>query len=117
DAGKDNYAGTTWSNLGDGRTVFIGWMTNQRYSNLLPATTLRGCMTLPRELSLKRMRSGWRIIQQPLRELELLRNPPQAINEARITDKQPLHLGQINGAIELEVDLQITAAECGIRIS
>jgi fructan beta-fructosidase len=118
DLGKDNYAGTTWSNIGDGRTVFIGWMTNQLYSASIPASTWRGGMTLPREFSLKQTASGWRLIQKPLRELELLRASSGKTIEGHISDGQPMSVGNINGAVELEVKFQIgTAAECSIRIS
>jgi sucrose-6-phosphate hydrolase SacC (GH32 family) len=117
DAGKDNYAGTTWSNLGDGRTVFIGWMTNQLYSGQIPATTWRGCMTLPREWSLKRTGSDWCIIQKPLRELELLRGLPLGIGEALLTETKSLTMVDGDGAKECEIDLHIgSAIEAGLRL-
>jgi fructan beta-fructosidase len=118
DAGKDSYAGTTWSNIGDGRTVFIGWMTNQRYSGRIPASTWRGCMTIPREWSLKQMASGWRLVQKPLRELEILRSASPIEIKGHISDGQSLDCGGINSAVELDVQLQIGAAvKCGLRLS
>ncbi len=119
DAGKDSYAGTTWSHLPDERTVFIGWMTNQRYAGEIPATTWRGSMTLPRELSLKQTASGWRLFWQPLHELTLLRTlPPQQILETHISEAQPLHLGSITQAVEINIYFEVgTATECGIRIT
>ncbi len=118
DEGKDSYAGTTWSNLPDGRTAFIGWMTNQRYSGIIPASTWRGSMTLPRELSLKQTASGWRLIQQPLRELDLLRTASPKTIETTLSDNQPLNLGTIDGAVELTANFEIgTAGGCGIRIT
>ena len=50
DYGPDNYAGVTWSNVPDGRTLFIGWMNNWNYSGAVPASPWRSAMTLPREL-------------------------------------------------------------------
>ena len=52
DYGSDNYAGVTWSNAPDGRTVLIGWMNNWLYCGAVPASPWRSAMTLPRELTL-----------------------------------------------------------------
>ena len=52
DYGSDNYAGVTWSNTPDGRTLLIGWMNNWNYCGAVPATPWRSAMTLPRELKL-----------------------------------------------------------------
>lgn len=52
DYGMDNYAGVTWSNMPDNRTVLIGWMNNWKYAADVPATPWRSAMTLPRELKL-----------------------------------------------------------------
>lgn len=52
DYGSDNYAGVTWSNAPDGRTIMIGWMNNWNYCGNVPCNPWRSAMTLPRELSL-----------------------------------------------------------------
>ena len=52
DHGADNYAGVTFSNVPDGRHLFIGWMTNWNYAQKVPTEKWRSAMTLPRELSL-----------------------------------------------------------------
>lgn len=51
DYGPDNYAGVTWSNTGE-RTIFIGWMSNWDYAQVVPASNWRSAMTIPRELHL-----------------------------------------------------------------
>ena len=51
DYGPDNYAGVTFSNVGD-RKILIGWMSNWNYANLVPTEKWRSAMTVPRELSL-----------------------------------------------------------------
>ena len=51
DYGMDNYAGVTWSNIGE-RKVLIGWMNNWQYAGDVPCTPWRSAMTLPRELKL-----------------------------------------------------------------
>lgn len=52
DYGMDNYAGVTWSNMPDGRVVYIGWMNNWQYAGAVPASPWRSAMTLPRSLAL-----------------------------------------------------------------
>ena len=52
DYGSDNYAGVTWSNAPDDRTVLIGWMNNWNYCGNVPCSPWRSAMTLPRELTL-----------------------------------------------------------------
>ncbi|MGG1679530.1 glycoside hydrolase family 32 protein [Neobacillus sp. NRS-1170] len=71
DNGKDNYAGVTWSNMADGRRIYIGWMSNWKYANETPTQGWRGAMTLPRELFLT---SKDLLIQKPIKELENLRD-------------------------------------------
>ena len=51
DYGPDNYAGVTFSNVGE-RNLLIGWMSNWNYANVVPTEKWRSAMTVPRELSL-----------------------------------------------------------------
>jgi fructan beta-fructosidase len=51
DFGPDDYAGVTWSNTGN-RKVFLGWMSNWMYANVVPTETWRNAMTIPRELKI-----------------------------------------------------------------
>ena len=54
DYGPDNYAGVTWSNAPDNKTIFIGWMSNWAYGQVVPTDPWRSANTLPRELMLTR---------------------------------------------------------------
>lgn len=54
DFGPDNYAGVTWANTGK-RKIFMGWMNNWQYANLVPTEKWRGATTLPRDLSLQKI--------------------------------------------------------------
>lgn len=75
DHGTDNYAGVTWSNIPqtDGRRLFMGWMSNWQYANIVPTSTWRSVMTIPRELSLKKLPEGIRLLSQPVKELASIR--------------------------------------------
>ena len=75
DFGRDNYAGVTWSNIPqkDGRTLFIGWMSNWMYAQEVPTEKWRSTMTLARELELKKMDGKYRVFSKPVRELNKYR--------------------------------------------
>ncbi|MCM8569025.1 glycoside hydrolase family 32 protein [Gramella jeungdoensis] len=75
DFGKDNYAGVTWSNIPqkDGRSLFIGWMSNWLYAQEVPTEKWRSTMTIARELELKKMDEKYRILSKPVRELNKYR--------------------------------------------
>ncbi len=75
DYGRDNYAGVCWSDIPveDGRRIYIGWMSNWRYANVVPTKEWRSAMTLPRELSLKTSEEGVRIVQHPVKEMDTIK--------------------------------------------
>ncbi|MDF2650179.1 MAG: glycoside hydrolase [Paenibacillus sp.] len=79
DHGRDNYAGVTWSDVPEqqGRRLFIGWMNNWKYANVIPTSDWRGAMTLPRELTLTAELEGVRLLQMPIRELQAQRRSEQ----------------------------------------
>ncbi|WP_339751910.1 glycoside hydrolase family 32 protein [Algoriphagus aquimarinus] len=75
DYGPDNYAGVTWSNLpsDQNRTLFIGWMSNWLYANVVPTKAWRSAMTIPRELSLFDIDGTLLLKSAPAKEMEKLR--------------------------------------------
>lgn len=68
DYGPDNYAGVTWSNTRD-KTFFMGWMSNWSYAQIVPTTTWRSAMTLPRELELVKAGNELRLRSWPVKSL------------------------------------------------
>jgi fructan beta-fructosidase len=73
DYGRDNYAGVSWSDIQDGRRIYLGWMSNWRYANQVPTEAWRSVMTLPRELSLASTENGIRLFQKPVAEVRTIR--------------------------------------------
>lgn len=71
DYGPDNYAGVTWSNTGN-RHIFLGWMSNWNYANVVPTEKWRSAMTIPRELTLQPGTGGLPLASQPVKEVEAL---------------------------------------------
>ena len=76
DWGTDNYAGVTWSGIPetDGRSLFLGWMSNWNYATVVPTESWRSAMTIPRELSLLYENGYYILISKPVSELKILRN-------------------------------------------
>ncbi len=52
DWGQDNYAGVTYANAPGNRTIFVGWMNNWAYAQIIPTEKWRGGASLARDLSL-----------------------------------------------------------------
>ncbi|NCD71364.1 glycoside hydrolase family 32 protein [Mucilaginibacter agri] len=71
DFGPDNYAGVTWSNTGK-RIIFLGWMSNWRYGDKVPTSPWRSAMTVPRELSLKKVGGQTLLASEPVGELHAI---------------------------------------------
>ncbi len=79
DFGKDNYAGVTWSMpVAEQRKLFLGWMSNWQYAQVVPTTQWRSAMTVPRLLSLVPTESGLRLATFPISEVRSLRDGPPA---------------------------------------
>jgi levanase/fructan beta-fructosidase len=71
DYGRDNYAGVTWSNIPDtdGRKLFMGWMSNWDYAQVVPTETWRSAMTIARTIELEKINTSYRLLFQPVKEL------------------------------------------------
>ncbi|SMG42782.1 fructan beta-fructosidase [Marivirga sericea] len=65
DYGTDNYAGVTWSNVND-KQLFLGWMSNWQYANIVPTDNWRSAMTIARELSLSEIDGKLRLLNSPV---------------------------------------------------
>lgn len=116
DYGPDNYAGTTWNDVPDGKRVYIGWMSNWQYAANTPTSPWRGAMTLPRELTLAHTPDGLRLRQTPVAQVNQLR---QLISTTQnIAVDHDLVIDQIHGRT-LEIIAEIvpgTAERFGIDV-
>jgi fructan beta-fructosidase len=72
DYGPDDYAGVTWSNTGD-RKIFLGWMSNWQYANVVPTIKWRSATTVPRNLSLQKIGDRYFVSAVPVKELDKLK--------------------------------------------
>ncbi len=122
DYGRDNYAGVTWSDVpkADGRRLFLGWMSNWDYANVVPTQAWRSAATLPRTLVLKKTDLGYRIFAQPVAELKAIRAAAHPLKSTTITGTLDLtpQLGFSPAQMELVLELDPAAgADCGVELS
>ena len=71
DYGPDNYAGVTWSNVGE-RKLFLGWMSNWLYGQQVPTFPWRSAMTIPRDLYVQKIGEKVMVCSRPSPEMDSL---------------------------------------------
>lgn len=122
DWGRDNYAGVTWSDIlhSDGRRLFIGWMSNWAYAQVVPTDRWRSAMTLPRSLHLVSTTDGLRVTSQPISELHRLRGPattfPQSTVETTFDFTGVAQTSRFEGTIAIDLNAS-TSDTFGILLS
>ncbi|MBC9822611.1 GH32 C-terminal domain-containing protein [Terrabacter sp. MAHUQ-38] len=117
DYGKDNYAGVTFNDAPAGRRVMIGWMNNWEYSGSIPTDPWRSAMTMPRELGLRSSGSGVRLVQQPVSELQGLRQDSTLSARNLPVPTGSTRLRATGTAYELTATFAPgTAAEFGVKV-
>lgn len=84
DYGPDEYAGVTWGNTGT-RRLFLGWMSNWEYANVVPTSPWRSANTIPRELGLRQVGSEIYLTSQPARELAKIAQPAVTLKDLKAT--------------------------------
>ncbi|MDC6389189.1 glycoside hydrolase family 32 protein [Maribacter sp. PR1] len=70
DLGRDNYAGVTYNNTPNNERIFIGWMSNWNYARDTPTEVWRSAMTIPRNLSLKKINGEFELYNYPVPQLD-----------------------------------------------
>lgn len=122
DYGKDFYATNSFSDLlaGDGRRIWMGWISNWQYANREPTEIWRGAQSLPRELRLSRFSDGIRLVQVPIAETKTLRSSELLRFENRPMPAavETIRTAKLTGdTIEIEAELAPGAAkEVGFKL-
>jgi sucrose-6-phosphate hydrolase SacC (GH32 family) len=120
DYGKDNYAGVTWSNVpeSDGRRLFIGWMSNWQYANVVPTENWRSALTVARTLTLENTPSGLRVASKPVKELQNIYGATHKLTAQTVTDafdiSEKLNLN--NPTYEVNLDLEPVGTAGGFAV-
>ena len=110
DYGRDNYAGVTWSDIPveDGRRLFLGWMSNWQYAQIVPSESWRNAMTVARALSLKSTDQGLRMVSLPVTELATLRGS-KAWDKLEM--QTPVSFENGTAEVSLEADMESEASD------
>jgi sucrose-6-phosphate hydrolase SacC (GH32 family) len=120
DYGADFYAAQAWNEAPGGRRIWLAWMNNWDYARQTPATTWRGAMSVPRELSLVSDADGTRLVQRPIVELAAMRTPLGTWTDLTVAPGEN-PLAELRGdALELvarfAVDDATAASRFGLRV-
>lgn len=83
DYGPDDYAGVTWSNTGN-RKIFLGWMSNWQYANVVPTQAWRSANTVPRELGIEKVDDKYMVTSQPIKALSTLNEDSLVLNNIEV---------------------------------
>ena len=111
DYGPDFYAGVSWSDIpkSDGRRLWLGWMSNWQYGQDVPTSPWRSAMSVPRKLSLVSKSESLRLEQQPVTELNSLRQlPPLIFPGGNFKDAANWLAGQTNLPPLLDIEMTLT---------
>jgi fructan beta-fructosidase len=107
DYGADDYAGVTWSNTGE-RKVFLGWMSNWDYAQVVPTVEWRSAMTIPRELRLEHVGDSIFLASKPVQELNQISFDRSTVNNMKDTNRKLNIPARIDLDIENANDFSIT---------
>lgn len=109
DYGTDNYAGVTFSNTGK-RKVFMGWMSNWLYANVVPTEKWRSALTVPRDLNLEKVDGKYFLTSFPVPELASLEEKPVIVdlNDKTSTGNVSEKIGTLSGPAKLSFSLKKT---------
>lgn len=117
DYGPDYYAAIVYNSLpSDKRPVSIGWANNWNYANDIPTLPWKSAMSLPREMSVKRIDGEWILMQQPVEQIKQLRS---AVRSWKNINVKNIHLLPVRGhALETEIVFTPSSGSiAGVRLA
>jgi fructan beta-fructosidase len=104
DYGPDYYAAIAYNQLpATIKPTSIGWVNNWNYANDIPTAPWKSAMSLPRNLSVKKINGEWLLLQQPTAALKLLRQKPFELAYEEVTTIKALPVNSNQFEIELEL--------------
>ncbi len=118
DYGLDYYAAITYNQLpAASKPLAIGWVNNWNYANAIPTSPWKSAMSIPRELTVRKEKGKWVLLQQPVASMRSLRLPPYHFDTKNISEKEQL-LGFTSKQCEIEFVIRPgTTNKSGIRIA
>jgi fructan beta-fructosidase len=103
DYGPDDYAGVTWSNTGS-RKIFLGWMSNWQYANVVPTQVWRSANTVPRDLGIEKVEDKYMVTSLPIKELNILDEGSVVLKNIEVNNYDlTAKTGKLNGPAQLKL--------------
>jgi fructan beta-fructosidase len=91
DYGPDYYAAVTYNHLPVHHLpILLGWANNWSYANDIPTLPWKSAMSLPRNLSLKKINSEWVMVEQPVASLKTLRTNSIELKNINVSGRKTL---------------------------
>ncbi|WP_332696008.1 glycoside hydrolase family 32 protein [Halalkalibacter lacteus] len=117
DFGKDNYAGVSFSDIPeeDGRRIYLGWMSNWRYANQVPTEGWRSQMTLPRELTVRKVGQDYKVVQKLVKELNSYFSKKEDIHDVIVDGTKTFKMDESNVDLDLNIE-RVDAEQFGITL-
>ncbi|MFD1147675.1 GH32 C-terminal domain-containing protein [Saccharothrix hoggarensis] len=113
DLGKDYYAPVSWENTPGGKRYAIGWMNNWQYAGATPTSPWRSAQSVVRQLGLRTVDGEIRLVQEPVRALDRLRQGKPVIVHGSTVQEGSRSLGEhVEGqALDIEATFSPRDAE------
>ncbi|GAB2818516.1 glycoside hydrolase family 32 protein [Ferruginibacter profundus] len=117
DYGPDYYAAIAYNQLPAAHLpTAIGWVNNWNYANDIPTTPWKSAMSLPRNLSVKKINDEWVLIQKPVALLNSLRKENFTIAKEMVSGQKILPVKSTQ--FEMEFTLMPSASSVsGVKIA
>ncbi len=117
DYGPDYYAAIAYNQLpATHLPTAIGWVNNWNYANDIPTNPWKSAMSLPRNLSVKKINNDWILIQKPVSNTNSLRKGLYQLKDVPITEKNILPVK--SNQFELQLDMEPGQdGVCGIKLA
>lgn len=119
DHGKDFYAVQSFSDIPaeDGRRIWMGWLSNWQYAGQEPTSPWRTAQSLPRQVRLRKLPAGIRLVQEPIAELKRLREAGLQLKNSTVAEANQALASKGGTAFELIVDLALgDSAQAGLAV-
>jgi fructan beta-fructosidase len=117
DYGPDYYAAIAYNQLpANHLPTSIGWVNNWNYANDIPTTPWKSAMSLPRNLSVKKINNQWVLLQTPIEKLKQLRQAVFTVPTKKVNGNYTLPFASNQMEMELIIEPNKNS-KTGIRVA
>ena len=117
DYGKDFYAAIPFNHAD--KKVILGWMASWEYTDQLPTSPWKGQMSIAREISMKKTKTGLRLVQKPAEEVLKAKNWHSVVQmeEMNVEGDNGMTWKNQGGSYMIDVEFEMNGArEVGVKV-